>query len=296
MNDLPAIFSVLDIRMYADDTVLFCEIDRASDDSLMVEQINIELGLFRDWCRANYLTVNTSKTKCMIFSVKANSSQMARIDYSLRLNGQTLDFVNSYRYLGVELDTKLTMELHVNNIVKKVRPLLYTLAKLRHYIDINTSVRMYKTYVLPVLEFGVYLVDKPTLIACLQKLQNKALRICLRESNIAPSFPLHVKTNLLSLDLRRMCTLLNFMNMKTLRGDKTFPLVASTDNRTRTSGVRHYVYLPHTERYRRSISYAGPTAWNALPPDIRSNLYPVSFKKQVRKYYWSVFQTRKSVK
>lgn len=261
----------------------------------MVEQINDELSLFGEWCRANYLTVNTSKTKCMIFSVKANGSHMVNIEHSLRLNGEILDFVKSYRYLGVELDTKLAMEMHVNNIVNKVRPLLYTLAKLRHYTNTRTSIGMYKTYILPVLEFGVYLVDKPALIARLQKLQNKGLRICLKESNIAPSYPLHVETNLLSLDLRRMCTLLNFMNMKTLRGDRTFPLVASTDNRTRTSGVRHYVHFPHTERYRRCISYAGPFAWNALPPDIRSNPYPASFKKQVKKYYWSVFQTRKSV-
>lgn len=93
-----------------------------------------------------------------------------------------------------------------------------------------------------------------------------------------------------------MCSLLNFMNMKALREDNTFPLVASTDNRTRSSGVRHVTKLPLMERYKRCLNYVGPFAWNALSLEIRSNLYPESFKKNVRKFYWSVFNNRKSVR
>lgn len=184
MNELPTIFSVLEIRMYADDTVLFCEVNQSFRHDSTLEQINKELELFSTWCRANYLTVNTSKTKCMLFSVKVDSPVAEKLKDSLLFNGQVLEFVNLYRYLGVELDSKLSMETHVNNITKKVRLLLYSLAKLRHYVNAITSVRTYKTYILPVLEFGLYLVDKPMLIDRMQKLQNKALRICLRESNI----------------------------------------------------------------------------------------------------------------
>lgn len=86
------------------------------------------------------------------------------------------------------------------------------------------------------------------------------------------------------------------MNMKTLRGDSAFPVVNRTDNRTRSSGIRMEVNFPRTERFKRSISYAGPIAWNALPTDVRENLYPVSFKNNVKKFYWNVFLSRKSVK
>lgn len=86
--------------MYADDTVLFCEIDNASDKMLMTNQINKELDTFCQWCRANFLTVNTAKTKSMLFSAKSANSQIVNGGLQLRLNGEDLEFVNSYRYLG----------------------------------------------------------------------------------------------------------------------------------------------------------------------------------------------------
>lgn len=296
MNDLPSIFKSLDIRMYADDTVLFCEIDRDADLCTQIDKVNEELETFSHWCRANSLTVNTSKTKCMLFSTKGVSKDLLYNDFRLDLNGERLGFVDTYRYLGVELDVKLSMDSHVDNTIKKVRPLLYTLAKLRHYVNVDTSVIMYKTYILPVIEFGLYLIDKPAQIDRLQKLQNRALRISFRESNIAPSFPLHVQADLLSLSLRRVCSLLSFINMKTLKGDTTFPLANRNDNRTRASGERYYVGFPHTERFKRSICYSGPQAWNALPQEIRDNRYPLSLKRNLSKYYWSVFREKKSVR
>lgn len=194
--------------------------------------------MFSQWCRANYLTVNTSKTKFMLFTPSPNRKQPNKhtAPFSLVLDGVELSFVRVYRYLGVDLDCHLTMESHVERIIGRVRTLLYNVAKLRYYIDQNTSLLMYKTYVLPVLEFGLYLVDKPCLIDRVQKLQNKSLRICLRKPNISPSFPLHSNVNLLSLDLQRHCTLLNFINMKLIRGDNTITWDTRKDNRTQAGG------------------------------------------------------------
>lgn len=102
---------------------------------------------------------------------------------------EMLGFVNHYRYLGVALDPQLTMEHHVDGVVNKAKPLLYTLAKLRYYVTWQTSVRIYKTYILPIIEFGLFLVDDKIVAERLQKLQNKALCICLHEEKTSPSFP-----------------------------------------------------------------------------------------------------------
>lgn len=294
MNDLPNIFVTLDIRMYADDTVLFCEIDPKLDLCSVVSKVNHELDLFGHWCRNNLLTVNTSKTKCMLFTAGKFVKLPALI--RLFLNGSVLSFVPVYRYLGVDLDAHLTMENHVNRIIARVRTSMYSLAKLRFYVNERDSVQMFKTYILPVLEFGLYLIDKPKLIDKLQKLQNKALRICLREPNTSPSYQLHCKINLLSLDLRKRSTILNFINIKLLRGDSTFSWDNRNDNRTRASGKRLQVGFPFSERFKRSISYQGPTLWNDLPKEIRENQYPQALKNSVKSYLWDIFHARKSVK
>lgn len=155
---------------------------------------------------------------------------------------------------------------------------IYSLAKLRYYVNQKDSVQMYKTYILPVLEFGLYLVDKPNQIDKLQKLQNKALRICLREPNTAPSYQLHCKVNLLSLNLRKRCTILNFINMKLLRDDYTFDWDTRNDNRTQAGGKRLLIGFPNSERFKRSISYQGQLSGTSS----REKLGRISIQRSLR--------------
>lgn len=53
------------------------------------------------------------------------------------------------------------MDHHVDNIINKARPMLYQLRKLRYYITEETALRIYKTYILPVIENGLYMVNNP---------------------------------------------------------------------------------------------------------------------------------------
>lgn len=233
-NDLPNIFNKLQIRMYADDAVLYSAFDGSAKLDEFIAEVNAELDLFSIWCRANLLTVNTSKTKCMVFRPQRmrNDDQLTPVQGNLYLNDSKLEFVSHYRYLGIELDCQWKMEKHVEKTIGKVRPLLYTLAKVKHYVDCQTGLAIFKAYILPMLEFGLYLIDNHVLIDKLQKLQNKALRICFEENNCSPSYPLHCKSNLLSLDLRRVCSLLNFINLKLIKGEGTFAYDTRQGNRS----------------------------------------------------------------
>lgn len=42
MNDLPSYFSVLNLRMYADDTILYCEKDPNTGILSKIREINVE--------------------------------------------------------------------------------------------------------------------------------------------------------------------------------------------------------------------------------------------------------------
>ena len=50
--------------MYADDTTLFCDINRNSADEHL---LNVELCKITDWLSANKLSLNVTKTKCIVF-------------------------------------------------------------------------------------------------------------------------------------------------------------------------------------------------------------------------------------
>lgn len=125
---------------------------------------------------------------------------------------------------------------------------MYTLAELCFFVTQETSVQILKTYILPLLESGTYLIETKLLIERLQKTQNNALRICFKVPNTSPSLPLHCRSNLLSLDLRRKCSLLNYMNLKLIKNDSTFILDAWKDIRTRTSNELMKTVFPSCER------------------------------------------------
>ena len=56
--------------------------------------------------------LNSNKTKCMLFS------RCPRVDTSLGIHtpqGEQIEIVNSYKYLGIWLDTKLSFRTHVEH-------------------------------------------------------------------------------------------------------------------------------------------------------------------------------------
>lgn len=297
MNDLPLFFKELSLRMYADDTILFRTIDSKSCIGSQVKLINDELLILAEWCRYNRVTINVDKTKCVLFtsSDRKTHSVFPIGPPNLLLGGTKLEFVPNYRYLGVDLDQHLLMDLHIENIVKKTKPMLYHLGKLRYFISNETALRIYKTYILPILENGLYTVNcvKTSQINKLQKLQNHALRVIFRSGLTHPTFELHTRSNLLSLALRREACILRIINIKLIKGDEVFTIVTKKDNRTRDGtkcGVKLKTELPKLERYKKSINYVGPTLWNALPDHCKTNHWPPAFKRNIKMYLWEKFK------
>lgn len=297
MNDLPMFFKHMDVRMYADDTILFCELDTHDNPLGKIRNINDELSILNNWCRANSVTINADKTKFMVFSPNKRKFNNDFADGlpDLVLNDKHLGHVLRYRYLGVELDWLLTMEYHVNYIVERIRPKIYTLGKIRCYIQSDTAIMIYKSLMLPIIEYGFYLICNKQHIIRLQKIQNKILRLCFNTERVFPSFQLHTRARLLSLDLRQACSLLNFINIKLLKGDTTYEFDDRKDNRVRDSKWKLKVTFPKTERFKKSICYTVPTLWNKLPKECRENHMPLVFKKSVRRAYWAIFNERNSV-
>lgn len=300
MNDLPKFFKHMTVRMYADDTIFFCDIDDTKNLANQIDLINGELEVLMDWCKYNRVTINVDKTKCMLFASTARkiSSAFPNGLPPLYLAQTQLNYVTSYRYLGIDLDSQLTMGLHVQNVINRVKPLLYQLGKLRYFINESTALCIYKSFILPNLEIGNYLLDGvvSNQTKKLQKVQNQALRTIYRTTPLHPSYSLHLLANLLSLDFRKVACLLRIINIKLLKGDGVFK-VANRDTRTRDGvrvGVKLATDFPRLERFKRSINYNGPAIWNSLPANCLENQWPPAFKSKVKNHLWIKFKERGS--
>ena len=135
------------IVKFADDTGLTGLI--TDDDDTHYRQ---EIDRFVEWCDENYLELNVSKTKEMIVDFRKNRPVLDDIV----IKGEVVERANSYKYLGVVIDDKLTWKDNTDHIIKKVHSRLFCLRKLRAFNVQQELLQMfYTSIVCSVMTFGM---------------------------------------------------------------------------------------------------------------------------------------------
>ena len=133
----------------------------------------------------------------------------------LKCWNNTIGHVDSYVYVGINLDAGMSLNLFASHLYNRTHIKIFTLSKIRKFINKSTANIIYKQTILPVLDFGGFLLDSCTQEARddLQKLHNKALRIIHGFNLInAPGIEaLHNMSSIISLRQRREKQLLHLM-------------------------------------------------------------------------------------
>ena len=71
--------------------------------------------------------------------------------YPLCINNENIDYVISYKYLGVTIDQTLSFNLHMNQLIKTVSYELFLLQKLRFYITCQALFKFINPWYYPIL-------------------------------------------------------------------------------------------------------------------------------------------------
>ena len=119
INDLPLHISA-DVDLYADDTTVTAAVDVKNLAHLDLS-LNKSVKEIQAWASANKLTINEDKTKVLkITRKRLNSKQNCKL--SVRTDSDnTLCNAESAALLGLETDSKLSFNAHVDKICKKSR-------------------------------------------------------------------------------------------------------------------------------------------------------------------------------
>ena len=75
------------------------------------KHLNNDLKNLTNWLNANKIPLNVSKTELIIFKPKKKPLDF---NMKIKLNGKRLYPIDSVKYLGVEIDSKLNWKSHVN--------------------------------------------------------------------------------------------------------------------------------------------------------------------------------------
>lgn len=267
INDLTNCLSKVSAVMYADDTALLFPTPSLNTAAHI---INNELLKISEWFTTNRLTLNTDKTKYLIFRSphKPVDCTMGK----LKVNDKEIEKVGTISYLGVMLDDALHWKPHLQTLGKKLSSVCFTLTKARQHFETDILRTIYFslfqsqiTYCIECWGFTYHTSIKH--IICLQK---RALRIINHAPPRTPSRPLFSKTAIMPvLTLRdyRIALLVNKIICNNFPFPRTIFQTPSTSSRSASEG-KFLIPLSHNTYGQRRLKYAGVKVWNDLPPSV----------------------------
>ena len=138
---------VSNIRLFADDTSLFINID---DPTASARLMNNNLEKINQWSARWLVSFSAEKTKSMTISNK----NVPVHHPPLYFDGEEIIKVDRHKHLGITLSSDLTWQSHVDDIVSKADTKLNIMSRLYYLLYRKTLETMYTSFVRPTLEYG----------------------------------------------------------------------------------------------------------------------------------------------
>ena len=197
INDITEASTKFDFIMYADDTTLTSTLEnfgKITDVASLERELNEEISKIYCWLLSNRLTLNTAKSKFMIFF--KHPKVIPRLN--LKIAGNTIEQVAEFNFLGINIDQNITWKPHVTKTAIKISRVIGVLNKLKHIFPQHILLTIYNSLIQPHLIYGLYLWG----LNCkrLKILQKKAVRILAFRPYISHSTPIFKNLKILQLE------------------------------------------------------------------------------------------------
>ena len=122
------------VRLFTDDYAIFRVITNTKD----CDDLQADLNRLYYWTQLWQLSLNQSKCKLMRITNKRK-----QFHYTYSLNSTPLEWVDTFRYLGVRINTKLTWTDHVSEVRKKTTRVLNLLRRAMQGCSKQAKARAY---------------------------------------------------------------------------------------------------------------------------------------------------------
>ena len=181
-NDLHLHLELTSCILFADDTTLY-----ATHNNLkyLFWCIQHDLELIGDWFKANKLTLNLSKTVCMLF--RHDKKIYNKKDGSICVNENIIPFVNATKFLGLWIDTKLDWNTHTDKLIYKLRTASKLLSSSKFYLNRHCAKMLYFSQFYSHITYGInawgYAMSQ-TQLKKIQQIQTDCVRTLLEKNTV----------------------------------------------------------------------------------------------------------------
>lgn len=153
INNCESSIRYSNLIQYADDTTLL--ISAKTKDDLEVK-LNQDLNSCIQFFSENNLIANATKTNYITFSAYSNN----KLGPTVMVNSDTLEEVESVKFLGIHLDKELTWNDHIDSLCSKISSGIYVLRELAKHCSFNVLLMAYYGIIFPHLSYGIIIWGK----------------------------------------------------------------------------------------------------------------------------------------
>ena len=162
-NRIPDMIKDGEIFMFADDIAITTTSDNAESASKkmkslirLVQKLTHDLGL----------VINVTKTKVMHIRNRGPKYSLTKFtyhtheclhknDFEVCTCDTTIDMTEEHKYLGLVIDSRLTWQIHIDDIGKKIRAASAVIQKLKYNLPQKTLKTIYYALVESVINYGI---------------------------------------------------------------------------------------------------------------------------------------------
>lgn len=112
INDIKSVIKYCDVKFFADDGLIQIICENISEG---IEKLNFDLNNIFNYLCHSRLSLNVSKTKFMVITNRKLSG-----DVDVKINLQSLERESEFKYLGIILDDRLTLNPFTDDICRKL--------------------------------------------------------------------------------------------------------------------------------------------------------------------------------
>lgn len=122
-----------EINLFADDTAI--EIKDKNINSV-IKKVNADLNEIDKWLKSNKLMLNVKKTKWMMLSKRNIENACQNI---VKIGDESVEQVDHIKYLGVQMDNKLTLGKHIESCISEMNKKVNMLFRISNRMNSDTK-------------------------------------------------------------------------------------------------------------------------------------------------------------
>ena len=262
--------------LFADDTTVQLS---GPDQGPLFAKMNVNLAKLETWFAANLLTLNSSKTKFVLFANKGTHTH----DMTLSVSEQQIEQIGTnrqtktFKFLGLNVDDTLTWTEHIKKTRKKANSGCFGLSAVKNFIPQKARLNIYHSLIMSHLTYASLAVGCASNKdwSLLESAQKKAIRhVSLAKYN-AHTEPIFKSLQLLTLkdtlNLSRALFVHGFVNCTLPPAFSTTYQFLRDEGEERNRNDIGKIFIP-AFKYPRLLSPKWEAAkfWNSLSYSVRT--------------------------